>query len=117
MDTLFLIYIGIAIVGILLSLLTVVSKNSLLLNVSIILSGIFNSFIGAMNFSMLPSAYTKQRLLALFCAILLLLPVGLNIFKYDFETEKSKKLVKAAIKISNILVIFINLILLYFKVL
>ena len=112
MDILLMMYIGLAIIGLVLSILTIFAKNDTHTNIIVTISCIFVAFIGFTNFSSLPSNYTLQRIFALIATFLVLIPFFLNLFKNKIRHMEKEK-IQRAIQASIFLTIFANIALLF----
>ncbi|MGN1033004.1 MAG: hypothetical protein ACI4PU_06040 [Intestinibacter sp.] len=104
MGELLLIYIGLFIICAILVGLICSAKSNKSLSRAIILSFIFVAFIGYMNYSAGPSNYYTDKIIAVFCALLYLIPLVLNTLK-----SKNDKIRPKYIKISSILILLLNL--------
>lgn len=113
MDILLTINISLVAIGLILSIFTLFTKKKSILNTMLVMSCIFIAFVGFMNFSSLPSNYTKQRLLALFTTLTISIPFFLNLFKSKFKSLEDNK-IDMIVKVSNMVAIFLNLILLFY---
>lgn len=112
MDILLMMYIGLAIIGLVLSILTIFTKKDTHTNIMVTISCIFIAFVGFINFSSLPSNYTSQRISALMATFMVLIPFLLNLFKNKIKHVKKEK-IQRAIQISIFLVMFANVALLF----
>lgn len=104
MDFLFVMSIGLSVLGIGLSILTLYSKNDDSLNFSVVISCAFISFVGFMNLSSLPINYADRKILYTIALASGIIPLSLNILK-----NKSKNIDYKYIKGATILSILINL--------
>lgn len=109
MDILLMIYLTIIVIGVILSALTILAKNSNSASIYIALTSMLTGFIGFMTYSSMPSNFPNRRILALVVAIMCVVPFILDILNNKF------KLVKPIfIKTISILVLLVNIILMLF---
>lgn len=94
----------IAIIGCLLTMLSLFLKKNIFLSITITLSCMFSGFVGFLNYSSLSLSYPNRRLLTLFFALFSFLPCILN-----FLQTKNVKIKPLIVKISIMLILIINL--------
>lgn len=112
MDILLMMYIGLAIIGLILSILAIFIKKDTPTNIIVTISCVFIAFVGFINFSSLPSNYTSQRISALMATFLVLVPLFLNLFKNKIKHIEKEK-IQRAIQAFVFLVMFANIALLF----
>lgn len=109
MDILLMIYIALLIMGIVLIGITLLVNTDKGVFVSTILSSLFVSFIGFMNYSSMPMNYPNRKTLALLVALTFLIPFALNILKIKNENIKL-----ITIKLTAIFSILLNILTMFF---